>query len=92
MEDIVLKAMPFFRVIEQMKSDMFGKFNPEILLEFISRLMTTLVGKEVMLTNKRTWTIIMINPYDPLKVLIKTSEGIIDLRVEKEWRIERIIG
>ncbi|MFP3508680.1 hypothetical protein SB775_03215 [Peribacillus sp. SIMBA_075] len=75
-----------------MKSDMFGKFNPEILLEFKIRLMTTLVEKEVMLTNKRTWTIIMINPYDPLKVLIKTSEGIIDLRVEKEWRIERIIG
>ncbi|WP_260398966.1 hypothetical protein [Peribacillus simplex] len=23
-----------------MKSEMFGKFNPEILLEFISRLMT----------------------------------------------------
>ncbi|MGE1164297.1 hypothetical protein ACQJ0Y_13560 [Peribacillus simplex] len=75
-----------------MKSDMFGKFNSEILLEFISRLMTTLAGKEVMLTNKRTWTIFMINPYDPLKVLIKTSEGIIDLRVEKEWRIGRIIG
>ncbi|MGG4264198.1 HD-GYP domain-containing protein [Peribacillus simplex] len=86
------QAMPFFRVIEQMKSDMFGKFNPEILLEFISRLMTTLVGKEVMLTNERIGTIIMINPYDPLKVLMKTSEGIIDLRVEKDWRIERIIG
>ncbi|MEC1397605.1 HD-GYP domain-containing protein [Peribacillus simplex] len=45
------QAMPFYKVIEQMNSDMFSKFNPEILLEFVSRLMSTLVGKEVMLTN-----------------------------------------
>ncbi|MBT2649339.1 HD-GYP domain-containing protein [Bacillus sp. ISL-34] len=86
------QAMPFYKVIEQMNSDMFGKFNPEMLLEFVSRLMSTLVGKEVTLTNGRIGTIIMINPYDPLKVLLKTSTGIMDLRMEKEWQIERIIG
>ncbi len=47
------QAMPFYKVIEQMNSDMFSKFNPEILLEFVSRLMSTLVGNEVMLTNGR---------------------------------------
>ncbi|MFF2497834.1 HD-GYP domain-containing protein [Peribacillus sp. NPDC058075] len=86
------QAMPFYKVIEQMNNDMFGKFNPEILLEFVNRLMSTLVGKEVTLTNGRMGTIIMINPYDPLKVLLKTSSGIMDLRMEKEWKIERIIG
>jgi HD-GYP domain-containing protein (c-di-GMP phosphodiesterase class II) len=86
------QAMPFYKVIEQMNSDMFGKFNPEILLEFVNRLMSTLVGKEVTLTNGQIGTIIMINPYDPLKVLLKTSSGIMDLRMEKEWQIERIIG
>ncbi|MFF2856134.1 HD-GYP domain-containing protein [Peribacillus sp. NPDC058002] len=86
------QAMPFYKVIEQMNSDMFGKFNPEILLGFVNRLMSTLVGKEVMLTNERIGTIVMINPYDPLKVLLKTSTGIMDLRMEKEWQIERIIG
>ncbi|MGE7759534.1 HD-GYP domain-containing protein [Peribacillus sp. NPDC097895] len=86
------QAMPFYRVIEQMNRDMFGKFNPEILLAFVNQLMSTLVGKEVMLTNERLGTIIMINPYDPLKVLMKTSTGIIDLRMEKEMQIERIIG
>lgn len=86
------QAMPFYKVIEQMNSDKFGKFNPEILLEFVNRLMSTLVGKEVTLTNGRNGTIIMINPYDPLKVLLKTGSGIMDLRMEKEWQIERIIG
>ncbi|MGZ9818399.1 HD-GYP domain-containing protein [Peribacillus simplex] len=42
------QAMPFYKVIEQMNSDMFSKFNPEILVELVSRLMSTLVGKEVM--------------------------------------------
>ncbi|SIQ40339.1 hypothetical protein SAMN05878482_1011133 [Peribacillus simplex] len=45
-----------------------------------------------MLTNERIGTIVMINPYDPLKVLLKTSTGIMDLRMEKEWKIEQIIG
>ena len=86
------QAMPFYKVIEQMNSDMFSKFNPEILLVLVSRLMSTLVGKEVMLTNGQFGTIIMINPYNPLKVLLKTSTEIIDLRMEKEWQIKRIIG
>jgi hypothetical protein len=34
----------------------------------------------------------MIHPYDPLKVLLKTNTGIIDLRMEKGWQIERIIS
>ena len=86
------QAMPFYKVIEQMNRDMFSKFNPEILMELVSRLMSTLVGKEVMLTNGRFGTIIMIDPYDPLKALLKTGTEIIDLRMEKEWQIERIIG
>ncbi|MEC0344383.1 HD-GYP domain-containing protein [Peribacillus frigoritolerans] len=86
------QAMPFYKVIEQMNRDMFSKFNPEILMELVSRLMSTLVGKEVMLTNGRFGTIIMIDPYNPLKALLKTGTKIIDLRMEKEWQIERIIG
>ena len=86
------QAMPFYMVIEQMNRDVFGKFNPKILLVFINTLMETLVGKEVMLTNQQTGTIIMIHPYDPLKVLMKTDAGIVDLRMEKELQIERIIS
>ncbi|MGE7592556.1 PRC-barrel domain-containing protein [Peribacillus frigoritolerans] len=54
-----------------MNRDMVSKFNPEILMELESRLMSTLVGKEVMLTNGRFGTIIMIDPYNPLKALLK---------------------
>ncbi|KRF63581.1 hypothetical protein ASG99_05500 [Bacillus sp. Soil768D1] len=56
------QAMPFYKVIEQMNRDVFGKFNPEMLLVFINKLMGTLVGKKVLLTNQQIGTIIMINP------------------------------
>ncbi|WP_285766156.1 HD-GYP domain-containing protein [Peribacillus sp. SI8-4] len=86
------QAMPFHKVIEQMNRDMFDKFNPEILLGFVTQLTSTLVGKEVLLTNQQTGKIIMINPYDPLKVLLNTETGIVDLRMEEGCSIERIIG
>ncbi|MGW6300159.1 hypothetical protein [Peribacillus butanolivorans] len=94
LSDLTLAAIlqPFYKVIEQMNRDVFGKFNPKMLLVFINQLMGTLVGKEVMLTNQQIGTIIMINPYEPLKVLMKTNSGILDLRLEKELQIERIIG
>ncbi|MEY8756733.1 HD-GYP domain-containing protein [Peribacillus frigoritolerans] len=34
------QAMPFYKVIEQMNRDMFSKFNPEILMELVSRLIS----------------------------------------------------
>ncbi|MDQ7863121.1 hypothetical protein RCO48_25030 [Peribacillus frigoritolerans] len=67
-----------------MNRDMFSKFNPEILMELVSRLMSTLVGKR---SHAYQWTdfgtIIMIDPYNPLKALLKTGTEIIDLRMEK---------
>ncbi|YCI75156.1 hypothetical protein M1D47_16060 [Bacillus sp. R1-10] len=82
---VYYQAMPFYKVIEQMNRDMFSKFNPEILMELVSRLMSTLVYQM-----DDSGLIIMIDPYNPLKALLKTGTEIIDLR--KEWQIERIIG
>ncbi|WHX65135.1 hypothetical protein QNH26_15635 [Peribacillus frigoritolerans] len=48
-----------------MNRDMVSKFNPEIQMELVSRLMSTLVGKEVMLTNGRFGTIIKIDLQSP---------------------------
>lgn len=74
-----------------MNRDMVSKFNPEILMELVSRLMSTLVGKEVMLTNGRFGTIIMIDPYNPHKALLKTGTEIIDLRMENRMN-HRLMG
>lgn len=86
------EATPFFEVISQMKDSVFGKLNPTILLLFLNKLMETLVSKEVELSNFQTGTIIMVDPYDPLRALVKTDEGIIDLRKEKELKIVQVLS
>lgn len=83
-------AMPFYEVMSQMKQSLFGKLNPEILLVFLHNMMETLVGKVVELSNFQQGTIIMTHPYDPLHVLMKTDEGIIDLRENQDVKIVRV--
>lgn len=85
------EAIPFFEVISQMKESVFGKLNPTILLLFLNKLMETLVGKDVELSNLQRGTILMIHPYEPLQALVKTDEGIIDLRKEKMLQIVQVI-
>ena len=86
------EAIPFFEVISQMKDSVFGKLNPTILLLFLNKLMDTLVGKEIELSNLQRGKIIMIHPYDPLHALVKTDEGIIDLSKKKDLKIVQVIN
>lgn len=85
-------AMPFYKVIKQMKEDVFGTFDPTLLLIFLNKIMKSLVGKEVLLTNQKIGRIIMIDPYDPINSLIQSDNQIIDLRFQKDIQIERVLG
>jgi HD-GYP domain-containing protein (c-di-GMP phosphodiesterase class II) len=86
------EAIPFYHVIRQMNEDAFGKFDPSILLVFLNKIMESLVGKQVMLSNKIEGQIIMINPYDPIHSLVKAGEDIIDLNREREIKIEKVLS
>lgn len=85
-------AIPFYEVISQMKENIFGKLDPKILLVFLNKMMETLVGKEVELSNLKRGIVIMIPPYEPLHALVKTNEGIIDLKVHKDVKIVRVFS
>lgn len=84
------EAIPFYEVIAQMKENIFGKLDPEILLVFLNKMMGSLVGKDVKLSTQQRGIIIMIHPYDPLYALVKTDEGIIDLKENKEVKIVQV--
>lgn len=86
------EATPLFEVISQMKDSVFGKLNSTILLLFLNKLMETLVGKDVELSNLQTGTIIRIDPYDPLCALVKTDKEIIDLRKATDVKIVQVIS
>jgi HD-GYP domain-containing protein (c-di-GMP phosphodiesterase class II) len=86
------EAIPFYKVISQMNDDVFGRFDPKVMLVFLNQMMETLVGKTVLLTDKKYGKIVMINRYDPVNSLVKTDAGIINLSLEKEIHIEKVIS
>ncbi|UII54553.1 HD-GYP domain-containing protein [Cytobacillus spongiae] len=85
------QAEPFYVVIQQMKKDVFGKFDPNIMLIFLFKMMDSLVGRRVLLTDGSIGSIVMIHPYDPLKSLIRLDDQLIDLRYNTSLQIARIL-
>lgn len=85
------QASPFYSVMKQMNKDAYGKLEPTIVLTFLNKMMNSLVGKRVMLTDNNVGTIIMIDPYDPIRCLIRVGDCHVDLRYNTRLQIDRII-
>lgn len=86
------QAEPFHIVISQMQNDVFGKFNPKIMLVFLYRIMDSLVGRRVLLSDGEEGTILMVDPFEPLRALIKTGDTLVDLRLNRGLRISRVLN
>ncbi|TKC20173.1 HD-GYP domain-containing protein [Robertmurraya kyonggiensis] len=90
-ERVYHRASPFYAVMKQMQNDAFGKLDPNIVLTFMNKIMNSLVGKRVLLTDQSVGTILMIDPYDPIRCLIQTDERLIDLRYSQSIQIEKVL-
>ena len=75
-----------------MQNDVYGTLDAHILLVFMERLLQALVGKKVKLSNGEYGSILLINRYNPLKSLVKTERGIIDLMAFRDIEIVKIIN
>lgn len=84
-------ASPFYEVMNQMQKDAFGKFDSKVMLVFLNKMMNSLVGKKVILTDNTVGSIIMINPYDPIRCLVMVGKELIDLRYNQHLQIQKII-
>lgn len=84
------RARPFYQVINQMHYDSFEAFDPLIVNVFMQKLMYTLIGRNVLLTDGRIGEVIMINPIDPFNPLVRTEGEYVDLSRERTIRIEKI--
>ncbi|MFT4414139.1 HD-GYP domain-containing protein [Fredinandcohnia humi] len=85
-------ATPFYQVIRQMNEDMFGKLDGTILVPFLQRIMNTLVGHQVLLTDGNEGIIKFLNPYDLLNPLVEVNGEIVDLSTRKFIQIERVLS
>jgi putative nucleotidyltransferase with HDIG domain len=86
------QAEPFHIVISQMQNDVFGKFDPKIMLVFLYRIMDSLVGRRVLLSDGEEGTILMVDPFEPLRALIQTGDTLVDLRLNRGLRISRVLN
>jgi putative nucleotidyltransferase with HDIG domain len=86
------QAEPFHIVISQMQNDVFGKFDPKIMLVFLYRIMDSLVGRRVLLSDGEEGTILMVDPFEPLRALIKTGDTLVDMRLNRGLRISRVLN
>ncbi|WP_339241675.1 HD-GYP domain-containing protein [Paenibacillus sp. FSL F4-0243] len=85
------KASPLYEVLLQMEENVFGKLDPYICRVFINKLMQSMIGNEVELTDGRTGKIIMILATDPLRPLVNIDDDFIDLSKHRSIGIMRVI-
>lgn len=91
-ERVYHEATPFYLIIKQMQNDIYGRLDAHILFVFMEGLLQALVGKKVKLNNGEYGWILLLNRYNPLKSLVKTERGIIDLMAFPEIEIVKIIN
>ncbi|MEH6942591.1 HD-GYP domain-containing protein [Bacillus sp. JJ722] len=86
------KAMPFYEVIMKMQDDVKGRFDTEVLIVFIRRMLDSLIGKKVRLTDGQIGTVIHNPPYHPICSLIKLEDDqIVDLQEKRHLQIAKVL-
>ncbi|WP_246188095.1 HD-GYP domain-containing protein [Paenibacillus tengchongensis] len=84
-------AAPLYEVLRQMEDDVFGKLDPYICRVFIGKLMQSMIGSDVLLSDGRTGKIIMIPVHDPLRPLVNIGEDFIDLSLRRDLGVVKVI-
>ncbi|GIO52314.1 HD family phosphohydrolase [Paenibacillus rhizosphaerae] len=77
-------------VLRELYSLSFGKLSPRATQAFISHMLPNFIGKRVTLTSGETGTIIMTNPADFFRPLVKTKDRFIDLSSDRNIAIDQI--
>ncbi|MCM3038801.1 HD-GYP domain-containing protein [Paenibacillus motobuensis] len=79
-----------FTVLKELNNMSFGKLSPEPTQVLISHLLPNFIGKKVLLSSGEVGAIIMTNPSDFFRPLIRTESRFIDLSREHELTITEI--
>jgi hypothetical protein len=69
-----------------------GEFDMNILKLFTEKMMNTLVGSEVQLTDGNVAKIVMLNPLDITKPLVQIQGDFIDLSKSSTLNMVQVVG
>lgn len=82
---------PFYEVLSQMEQDMFGSLDPVITRLFIRKVMQTLIGRMVLLTDGTEGTIRLIHTHDPTRPMVQIENNLKDLSIDRSLKIIQIL-
>ncbi len=86
------EASPFYETMKELQEYAFGKLDPHIVHVFLSHMMQSIIGHEVLLSDGRTARIVMVNPRDALRpVVYFGGDDHLDLTKAPDLTIERVI-
>lgn len=86
------EPLTFYSVLRQLQDHAFGKLDANITLLFLYKLMDSIIGRSVMLSDGSIGKILMIDRYDPLRTLVQVNDQIIDLKLNRELNIEKVVN
>lgn len=80
-----------FEVIEDFERSGMQKYDPNILMPFLNKIIESYIGAGVILTDGKVGEVIMINSKELSRPVVRIGESFVDLSKEKELRIENLI-
>jgi HD-GYP domain-containing protein (c-di-GMP phosphodiesterase class II) len=87
------QAFAFYQVINELHTNILqNRFDPEIGMTFLNRLMSSQVGSDVILSDDRKGKILLINANYPTSPLIALENEFIDLSKIDSVKIKEIVG
>ncbi len=86
------EPLTFYTALRQLQDHAFGKLDANITLLFLYKLMDSIIGRSVMLSDGSIGKILMVDRYDPLRILVQVKDQIIDLKMNHELNIEKVVN
>lgn len=86
------EPLTFYTALRQLQDQAFGKLDANITLLFLYKLMDSIIGRSVMLSDGSVGKILMVDRYDPLRILVQVEDQIIDLKMNHELNIEKVVN
>ncbi|WP_099470017.1 HD-GYP domain-containing protein [Konateibacter massiliensis] len=86
----IARTAPMY-VFEYFKKEGYDLFESRFLLPFIEKTVETYLHNKVTLTNGVEGEIIMLNPQEKSRPLVRTPYGFIDLNTERNLEIKEIL-
>ena len=80
-----------FTVVDIFEKEGLQKYDPECILVFLEHIVDTYLNYRVLLNDGRTGEIVLINKHALSRPLIKLEDGFLDLSLNKDVMIEKIL-